>query len=237
MPLAIGFRGFAVAYPAFFGAINLDLHLLRRHTLFTPPALDPFIALADTGAQAAEVGTVPRPPGPDAEVVGIGNVQPRTAGRAQVHGRSAGTRILPVARKLRERCRQAFGTQSPMTHAEQRSRGRFMRAIAADNPAAAATVADHVPCAGAHAAADEDGPSIGLLDHVGLSVGYGLVLAAQGLLDEAGAVLEKIGMELAAGSGESVKGVEVEVLGQLGDDSSRDECLKSVVVSSIIEMQ
>ncbi len=111
-----------------------------------------------------------------------------------------------------------------------------MCAIAADDPAAAATVADHVPCARANAAADEDGPSIGLLDHVGLSVGYGFVLAAQGLLDEAGAVLEEIGVELAAGSGEGVKGVEVEVLGQLGDDSSRMRVPKSVVYS-IIEMQ
>ena len=119
MPFAIGFRGFAVAYPAFFGAINLDLHLLRRHTLFTPPALDPLIALANTGAQAAKVGTIPRPPSPDAEVVGVGNVQPRAAGRTEVDGRSAGTRILPVARKLRERCRQASGTQSAMAHAEQ----------------------------------------------------------------------------------------------------------------------
>ena len=47
----------------------------------------------------------------------------------------------------------------------------------------------------------------------------GLVGAAQGLLLETMAVREEVGADLAAGAGEMVEGVEIDVTGQDGDDT------------------
>ncbi len=95
-----------------------------------------------------------------------------------------------------------------------------MCTVAADYAATASTVADHVPCTGADATADEDTASVGVVDVARCIIWHGFIFAVQSLLDESGAVLKEIGAELAAGSGEGVEGIEVEILSQLGDDAS-----------------
>ena len=95
-----------------------------------------------------------------------------------------------------------------------------MCTVAADYAATASTVADHVPRTGANAAADQYRASVGVVDVARCSIWHGFIFAVQSLLDKAGAVLKEIGAELAAGSGEGVEGIEVEILSQLGDDAS-----------------
>jgi len=47
----------------------------------------------------------------------------------------------------------------------------------------------------------------------------GFVLAVESLLDETAAVLQEVVANLATGAGEVVKGIEINIRGDLGDDA------------------
>ncbi|KAB8342896.1 hypothetical protein FH972_022493 [Carpinus fangiana] len=67
-------------------AVDLLLELARRQAGGLAAARDALVALADAGAQAAEVGAVARAPGPAAHVGGVGAAHGVAAGEADVDG-------------------------------------------------------------------------------------------------------------------------------------------------------
>lgn len=114
-----------------------------------------------------------------------------------------------MPRQLRQRRRETAHAESAVPLAQPRGGGRLGGAVAADGEGAPPAGGDEVARAGVAGAFEEEA-----LGRVGWGGGRGaLVGAAEGLLDQEGTVGEEVVPELAAGEGEGVEGVEVEVGG------------------------